>query len=400
MKATPDQIKQTLDTALTKPFTMRLPVSLEFGAGCLEKLPSYLTGNQRALVVTGRSSMKNAGVTDKLARILSGAGIESALFDELSAEPDDSEIEAAAEMARQMKADVIVGCGGGSAMDAAKLVAVAASHPEPLLAYRAGGTHEITQATLPIVLVTSTSGTGSHVGRVAVVTEPEKKIKRALISDFLYPKAAFCDPEILALMPASLTAASGFDAFAQALEGYLSSSDHPMGKFCAQEAMRIISHTLPRVIRDGNNLELRAEMAWADTLQGISLATNTVITAHIIGMVLGGRYDIRHAQAVAVVTVAALRHSRNGAVEKLANIARFMGCKDDLSPEALADWAIESIEQLIKTIGLGKNLAELGVPSTDYEEIARDVRANFALRLDSDPVPKQVSDLISILKES
>ena len=344
--------------------------------------------------------MKKAGVTDKLATILSGAGVESALFDELSAEPDYQEIEAAAEKARRIKADVIIGCGGGSAMDAAKLVAIAASHPEPLLAYRVGGTHEITRATLPILLVTSTSGTGSHVGRAAVVTEPEKKIKLFMASDFLYPKAAFCDPEILALMPASLTAASGFDAFAQALEGYLSSADHPMGKFCAQEAIRIISRALPRVFRDGTNLELRAEMAWADTLQGISLATNAVLTAHVIAMVLGGRYGVRHAQAVAVVTVAALRHSRNGAVDKLANIARLMGCREELSQEALADWAIAAIEELIQSIGLGKDLAELGVPSTDYEEIAREVRANFAFRLDSDPVPKQASDVVRILEKS
>ena len=385
---------------LLKPFTLRLPVSVEFGAGCLEKLPSYLPGYRKALIVTGRSSMKSAGVIDKLSSILSGKGIESALFDELSAEPDYKEIEAAGEKARQMEADVIIGCGGGSAMDAAKLVAVAASHPEPLLAYRVGGTHEITPATLPIVLVTSTSGTGSHVGRAAVVTEPEKKIKRFMASDLLYPKAAFCDPEILALMPASLTAASGFDAFAQALEGYLSSADHPMGKFCAQEAIRIISRALPRVFRDGTDLELRAEMAWADTLQGISLATNAVLTAHVIAMVLGGRYGIRHAQAVAVVTVAALRHSRNGAVDKLANIARLMGCREDLSREALADWAIAAIEELIETIGLGKDLAELGVPSTDYEEIAQEVRANFAFRLDSDPVPKQASDVVRILEKS
>lgn len=387
-------------TATTAPWTLRLPVPVEFGAGALEKLPSYVAGRRSALIVTGRQAMKKAGVTDQLAAILAGAGVESTVFDELSAEPSYREIEAAAERARAVRADVIVGCGGGSAMDAAKLVAVAASHPEPLLAYRVGGTHPITSATLPIVLVTSTSGTGSHVGRAAVVTEPEKKIKRFMASDYLYPTAAFCDPQILRLMPPELTAASGFDAFAQALEGYLSKADHPMGKICAQEAMRIIAQGLPLVCREGNNLELRAAMAWADTLQGISLATNAVLTAHVIGMVLGGRYRIRHAQAVAVVTVAALRHSRNGAVDKLANIARLMGCKEDSGQEALADWAITAIEQLIQTIGLGKKLAELGVPPADHEEIAREVRANFAFRLDSDPVPKQVADVVQILEKS
>lgn len=385
---------------LTAPWTMKLPVPVEFGAGCVAKMAQYASGYKKALIVSQLIATPAEPVIHQIADVLKSAGLASTIFHEFSPESNYDEIEKGAALAKKFGADLIVGFGGGSSMDAAKLIALAASHPEPLLAYRVGGTHAITPAALPILVVTSTSGTGSHIGRVAVVSEREKSLKRFMASDYLYPKAAFCDPEILRLMPPALTAASGFDAFAQALEGYLSNAENPMGNFCAQEAMRIIAGVLPRVYRDGGNLELRAAMAWADTLQGVSLASNAVLTAHVIGMVLGGRCHIPHGQAVAAVTVAALRHSRQGATEKLARIARLMGCREQRSDDQLADWAIDAIENLIQTIHLKKSLTEYGVPAHDYETIAREVRANFAMRLDADPVPKQVADLVWILQES
>ncbi|MDO8301650.1 MAG: iron-containing alcohol dehydrogenase, partial [Sedimentisphaerales bacterium] len=239
-------------------WTMKLPVPVEFGAGCVAKMANYVTGYKKALIVSQLVGTPAETVIDQIGEVLKSAGVESKVFHKFSPESNYTEIEEGGALAKEFGADSIVGFGGGSSMDAAKLIALAASHPEPLLSYRVGGTHEITKATLPILLVTSTSGTGSHIGRVAVVSEQEKGLKRFMASDYLYPKAAFCDPEILRLMPAGLTATSGFDAFAQALEGYLSMAENPMGKFCAQEAMRIIAEVLPKVYKDGNNLELRA----------------------------------------------------------------------------------------------------------------------------------------------
>ncbi len=379
---------------------LSLPVPVEFGVGALEKLPSRLSGLRRALIVTGRQAMKKAGVTDRLCSVLDGAGIGHEVFDELSVEPEHTEIEAAGERARGMKADVVIGCGGGSAMDAAKAVAVAATHPGRIMDYVMNGPQAITAATLPIAVITSTSGTGGHVGRAAVLSDREKKIKRALISDFLYPRCAVCDTEILCTMPREVTASSGFDAFAQALEGYLSRSENPMGNLCAQEAMQVIFHALPAVLERPNDLELRSKMAWGDTLAGISLATNAVLIPHVIAMVLGGRYGITHGRAIATMTVACLKHSKPGAVGKLAQIARLLGCREESSEEALADRAIDAIEGFIARIGMRKNVLEYGVPETDFESIAAEVRANFGLRIESDPVPTDAAGLVAILRSS
>ena len=386
--------------SLSAPWTLSMPVPVEFGPGALEKLPGRLSGLRRALVVTGRTAMKKAGVTDRLAAVLRRAGVGHEVFDELSVEPEHTEIEAAGQLARDMKAEVILGLGGGSAMDAAKAVAVAATHPGRIMDYVMNGPRAITGATLPILVITSTSGTGSHVGRAAVLSDREKKIKRALIADVLYPRAAFCDTDILRTMPREVTASSGFDAFAQALEGFLSRSENPLGNLCALEAMPVIFSALPAVLQDPDNPDLRHRMAWGDTLAGISLATNAVVIPHVIAMVLGGRYGITHGRAIATMTVACLRHSKPGAVGKLAQIARGLGCREKLGDEALADWAIRAIEEFIEKIGMKRNVCEYGVPESDFDSIATEVRANFALRIESDPVPTDAAGLAGILQAS
>jgi alcohol dehydrogenase class IV len=383
-----------------KSFTLRLPVPVELGAGCVERTPAYVCRKRRAMLVTGRHAMKNSGVTDSVRTILDSAGIQCHLFDDLSAEPEHTEVERAGAIARDFAADVVIGLGGGSAMDAAKATAVAATHPGPIMDYILNGPRQITAATLPVLAITSTSGTGSHVGRVAVLSDRARKIKRALISDEIYPRGAFCDAQILRTMPPDVTAASGFDAFAQALEGFLSRADHPMGKLCAQEAMRVIFRALPGAVRNGDDLELRSQMAWGDTLGGISLATNAVIIPHVLAMVLGGRYGIPHGRAIATVMVACLKHSRPGCVAALARVARLLGCEERFSDEALADRAIEAIERFIAELGLARTVLDYGVPEADLESIAEETRANFGLRIDVDPVPTDAAGLTRILRAS
>jgi alcohol dehydrogenase class IV len=380
-------------------WTMNLPVPVEFGAGSLQRLEGYLGRGYKAFVVT-YEVMRATGVIDRIRDLLETAGIESLVFDRVSPEPKSEQVEEAAALAREFGADVIVGCGGGSALDAAKATAVAATHPGSIMDYVANGPGTITEATLPNIAISSTSGTGSHVSRASVVSDRGRKIKRALFSDYLYPRAAICDPEILRTMPPEVTAATGFDAFAHALEGYLSREENPMGILCAQEAMRIIHRALPRVIEHGDDLDLRLEMAWADTLAGISLATNAVVIPHEIGMVLGGRYGISHSQAIASVLVACLEHSRDGAVGKLANVARLLGCMQPWSDDGLADWAIKAVKRFIASLGLAKSPSELGVPETDFDDIAREVRTDFASRIDADPVPTDAAGLARILRRS
>ena len=381
-------------------WTFHLPVPVEFGAGCVNKLGKYLGAARRALLVTGRHAMKAAGVTDRVCGILAEAGVEARVFDGITSDPNYDEIIAAAEMARLFGAEIIVGCGGGSALDAAKAVAAAVTHPGPIMEYVINGPRQITAATLPVLAISATSGTGSHIGRVAVLSDRSRGLKRALISDYLYPRAAFCDSEILRTIPPEVTAATGWDAFAQAFEGYLSRADNPIGKLAAQEALRVIYRALPQAIRHGDDLDLRSQMAWGDTLAGISLATVSVITPHSLSMVLGGRYGVTHGLGIASVTPACLEHSGPAALGKLATVARLLGCSEPLSDDALADWAIHAIERFIIEIGVGRPVTAYGVPEADFASIAQETRTAFAMRVEADPAPPTVADLERILHRS
>ncbi|MBI2842624.1 MAG: iron-containing alcohol dehydrogenase [Armatimonadetes bacterium] len=381
-------------------WTMSLPAPVEFGAGCVDRIVNYTRDYKRALIVTGKRAMKESRVTDRVCGLLDDSGVRCRVFAGASPDPVYTEVEAAASMAKEFGADIIIGIGGGSAIDTAKAAAVSASHEGHILEYRVRGSREITSAVLPTIAITATSGTGSHIGRASVIADDERGLKHALISDYLFPKVAFCDPEILRTMPAYVTAASGFDAFSHALEGYLSVSEDPFGNLCAKEAIKIITRTLPRVYRDGDNLDLRAEMAWADTLAGVSLATNAIITAHALTLALGKRYGIAHGAALACIMPACLAHSRNAAAEKLADVARLMGCAEDFGTESLADRAIEEVERLISSIGLDKSLTDYGFTERDMDSVVEDSLTYFSFRMNFDPAPVDHGALVRILRGS
>jgi alcohol dehydrogenase len=173
-----------------------------------------------------------------------------------------------------------------------------------------------------------------------------------------------------------------------------------MGKLCAQEALRIIYRALPAAIDRGNDLELRDQMAWGDTLAGISLATNAIVTPHSFSMVLGGRYGITHARGIASVMPACLENSRPNAIGKLARVARLLGCNEPMGEEQLADWAILAVERFIVEIGLGESLTDCGVTDADFAAIAHETRTVFGGRIDSDPVPQDTDGLERILHRS
>lgn len=381
---------------------MNLPVPVEFGAGCIEKLPAYLVGIRSVLLVTGRTAMRQSGVTDKLVELLSVAGIDCKLFEGASPDPDYIEAAEAGELARSAGVDLVIGCGGGSAIDAAKAAAVVASHPGSILDYTTIGDREITSKTLPIIAISSTSGTGSHIGRASVLSDRSDGVKRVLLSDELFPRAAFCDPLILRHMPPNVTAATGFDAFAQSIEGYLSNSENPLGNMAAIESMPLIVETLSSVMADGGDLSLRGVMAWCDTLAGISLATNAISTPHVLSMVIGARYGATHGPAIASVMVAWLRHlrDRNIRLDKLSAIGRVLGGDTAASEPALADFAIDRVSDFISDIGLARPPADYGVCPADIAGLSREAVAGFSLRLALDPLQPNESMLADILREA
>ena len=222
--------------------------------------------------------------------------------------------------------------------------------------------------------VATTSGTGSHVTQVAVVTNPAEKNKSALYHPLLYPRAALVDPELMMTLPAKVTAATGFDVFAHAFESYIHPGGSPYTDMMALEALRLVARFLPAVVKNGKDLDAREGMAWADTLAGLCIANAGVTLPHGIGMAIGGLYPhVAHGEALAVVYPAILDYTYRVAPGKVRrrrpdprSPARG-STRGSARPRARAPPSSE----FIKRIGMGLTFRDLKVPQGELEALAR-----------------------------
>jgi alcohol dehydrogenase class IV len=276
-------------------------------------------------------------------------------------------------MAREFKTDVVLGVGGGSSMDTAKAIAVEATHPGTAWDYLFFKEKQPTERTLPVVAVTTTSGTGSHVTQVAVVSNPGEKSKSALYHPLLYPRTSIVDPELMLTVPARVTAATGFDVFAHAFESYLNPGGSPYTDMMALEALAIVAKALPEAVRDGRRIEARERMAWADTLAGLCIANSGVTLPHGIGMAIGGLYPhVAHGEALAVVYPAILEYTYRVAPEKFAAVGRIFDRRIAAGRSVkAAGQASVALARFIKRIGMDLRLRNFKVPKAELEALAR-----------------------------
>jgi alcohol dehydrogenase class IV len=356
-----------------KLFNYHQPTEIRFGRGRLKEIPASVSRlGGRCLLVTVPDSPEFGGLFGRVKGMLAEAKIPTLHFSGVIPNPTTDVVTAGARMARDFKADVILGLGGGSSMDTAKAIAVEATHPGTAWDYLFFREKQPTDKTLPVIAVTTTSGTGSHVTQVAVVTNPAEKNKSALYHSLLYPRTSIVDPDLMLTVPARVTSATGFDVFAHAFESYINPGGSPYTDMMALEAIAIVSKFLPAAVKNGRNPEARERMAWADTLAGLGIANSGVTLPHGIGMAIGGLYPhISHGEALAVVYPAILRYSYRAAPAKFAAVGRIMNKR--LAAETglkAAEKSCAAIERFIRRIGLGLKLRELQVPKEELAALA------------------------------
>lgn len=280
-------------------FEFSLPGRIVFGVGKLNETGKLSRRfGSRALIVCDpfTVSCKLAG---RLREILAASGITAGIYDGVIPNPTAAVVDQGAQLAKHRQVDFVIGLGGGSSMDTAKGIAVAATNPGSIWAY-AIGEKAIVNPALPIVAITTTSGTGSQCTCFAVISNPETRQKPGMGG--VLPALAIIDPELPATMPEELTLTTGFDVFCHAVEAYTSSLASPFSDMYAQKALRLVGEFLPRAYRDGGDLEARAGMALADTCAGIAICNAGVTAAHVIAHVIGGHYpDISHGDALASI---------------------------------------------------------------------------------------------------
>lgn len=355
-------------------FNYLQPTNILFGAGRLKEVGKE-SGKfgRRCLLVTVPSFPEIEPALKTIKSALKKSQIKMEHFDGVIPNPTVEVVSSGARLAREFGAEFIIGFGGGSSIDSAKAIAVEATHEGTCWDYLFFKKTQPTDRTLPIVAIPTTSGTGSHVTQVAVVTNPVERNKSALFSPKLFPRTAIVDPELTLTLPPYMTAITGFDAFCHAFESYITPKCSPYIELLAPECLRLIVQYLPKAVKSTSNLEVREKMAWADTLAGLSIANSAVTLPHGIAMAMSGMYPhIAHGQALAAVYPAIMRYTYKYAVRKFAHISRIMNPSLESLPDTRAARLLgEELERFIENLGIKKSLRELGVVESELAELAR-----------------------------
>lgn len=361
---------------MIKPFTYYQPTEIRFGRGRLTEAGEMVARyGKRCLIVTTPVIESFAPAIERLKRSLEAAGVAYTHFDGVVPNPTTECVSAGAQLAKSFQADVVLGIGGGSSMDTAKAIAVEATHPGTAwdyLFFKNPPTHR----TLPVIAVSTTSGTGSQVTQVAVITETRTKTKSAIFNAIIYPKVAIVDPDLMETLPPHITASTGFDAFCHAFESYLHPAASPYTDRLALEAIELVVKHLPRAVADGKDREGRDAMAWADTLAGLCIANAGVTLPHGIGMTISGHCpQIMHGESLAVTYPEFTRFTYPYAVERFAAVGRIFDPSLKNLPDAeAAAGACEAIDSFLKSIGMWLSLKKLGATLDDVAAIADNSR--------------------------
>jgi alcohol dehydrogenase class IV len=355
-----------------KNFNYFAPTEIVFGQGRADEIGEYARRyGKRALLVTGSASKSVGSLAERVLSRLAESGVGGERYSGVIPNPTTEVITEGAAMAKEIVADVVIGVGGGSSMDAAKAIAVEATHPGTAWDYLHYKTAP-TERTLPIITIGTTAGTGSQTTPCSVITKTEDSDKSAIWHKNIFPRVAIVDPETTATMPPSVTAETGFDAFCHNFEALISAGSTPMAEATALEGLRIIAEYLPRAVADGSDMEARAQMAWADTLGGMSIASGGVTLPHGLGMQIGGICPgVSHGLALAVTYPEFTRYTYRSSVEKFAAVGRIFNPSLAGTDEATAaERCCEEIDAFLKRVGLWIGLKDLGVTDADIREIA------------------------------
>ena len=353
-------------------YAIQLPKRVVFGSGIADKIggEAKLLGAKRTLIVTDET-MGKMGLCDKVEKSLREVLEEVDVFDKVESEPT---LAIADEIVRASKHnyDLVVGIGGGSVLDMAKLASAAAANPEQE-ASEFLGANKIKNPSVPKILIPTTAGTGSEATPFALVITNGKK--KAIASSYNLADVVFIDAAFTATMPPRVTAFTGMDALSHAIEAFLSLGANPLTDSFALEAIRKISNNLEEAFSHGDNLNARMEMSLAAMLAGIAFGNAGVIAGHAIAHAFGARYKVPHGVSAALTLPYIMEYNANAPTvgARMKEIATALVGEKIESAEEAASKAIARVRSMIERLELPARLSDLDVPREDLPELAEDV---------------------------
>ncbi|MFQ6097286.1 MAG: iron-containing alcohol dehydrogenase family protein [Armatimonadota bacterium] len=373
--------------------TFLLPRKIVFGCGALSGIGKEVAAlGSRALLVTGRSAMRKSGALDEAVRSLKDAGVDVLHFDEVTPEPTVGQADAARDLARREQCDVVVGLGGGSALDVAK-AAAGMFHHTGSVAQVQRGESEPTKG-IPFVGVPTTAGTGSEVTKNSVLTDPERHVKASARSDEWTAALAIVDPRLLVSLPPDLTAIVGMDALTHAVESVFSTGGTPTTEALALRGAQLMIAGLPSACADPRDIAARSDCALGSLTAGMAFANSGLGAVHGFAHPLGALCGLPHGVACAIMLPRVLAFNRDAAREKMRRLADAIG----VGPPGGANGVIEKITELCASLRLPTRLRDVGVREDVLDEVAQQTLAASSLRYN--PRPASHEDLVQVLREA
>lgn len=384
-------------------YTWNLPTKVLFGPGKIKQLQNEpLPGQKALIVISNGKSVKMNGALSSVQDGLRSAGIDYAIFDKIQANPLEGTIMDGVIAARENHCDFIIGLGGGSVLDSATMIAAISPQKEGRLwDYIIGGTgggKMLIEDPLPCVEITTSAGTGSEVDRWGVVTNPATHEKVGFQGAF--PVLAIVDPELMVSVPADFTAYQGFDALFHSTEGYISNTHNEAGDMVELAAIRDISEYLPTAVRNGEDLEARTKMAFANTMSGYSMELGSCTSEHSMEHALSGYHSsLPHGAGLIMISIAYYSYFINihACDDRFVDMARAMGIHHAKDPMDF----ITALKKLQNDCGVGDlKMSDYGIKPEEFPAMARTAMDSMGGLFLCDPTALSEEDVIKIYKAS
>ena len=381
------------------------PTRVLFGAGQLNKLHEQaMPGKKAMLVISNGKSTRMSGALDRTTEQLRAAGVDVALFDKVGANPLKSTVEEGADFARSNGCDFVVALGGGSVMDAAKVMAMYAPQPGDLWDYVPGATGKmqpLVNSVLPWIAITTTAGTGSEVDQWGVVTNPATNEKIGCGGmDSLFPVLAVVDPELMATVPAKFTAYLGFDALFHSTEGFISKANSLMSDMVQLAAIENVGKYLARAVRDGSDMEAREHMAFANTMSGYSMVVGACTSEHAMEHAMSAYHgDLPHGAGLIMLSKEYYTHfvNKHCCDDRFIRMAKALGKQDASDPMDF----VTALVELQEACGVADlKMSDYGIQRDDCMTLAQNARATMGGLFGADPVPMTDEECAAIFERA
>lgn len=385
-------------------FRYYMPTRILFGNGMLNELHKQeLPGKKALIVTTNGTSVKKFGYLSRLKEQLDRAGVEHLLFDKILPNPIKDHVMEGGALAKQNSVDFVIGLGGGSAIDAAKAIAIMAANEGDYWDYISGGTGKglpVPNDPLPVVAITTTAGTGTEADPWTVTTKTETNEKIGGGYDKTFPVLSIVDPELMVSVPAKLTAYQGFDALFHSTEGYLNNTSFAMSDMYALKAIELIGKSLAKAVRDGSDLEARGDVALANTLAGMVESTSGCISEHSLAHAISAYHpNFEHGAALIAISKAYYTYFANtGKCDaRMVEMAKALGKTDATSPMDF----VTALAELQTACGVDNiQMSGYGMKRGELDKYAKNARETMGGLYAVDPVPLGDADALKILEDS